>query len=111
MNGAEFRRIMRARKISSRTLADAWGCHPQTIRNLWAKEAVPGLHQMALDGYLVRQALAEPPEVEAPKEKPKPPKSRIEERGVKFPFVPVVKSPTKIETEKEEARDPWDMLK
>jgi hypothetical protein len=52
MTGTELRRIMRVRRIKTVEAAHALGIHPQTIRNLWAKDEVPRLYLMALTSYV-----------------------------------------------------------
>ena len=101
MTGSELRQIMKARKLSSRVLAEAWGCHPQTIRNLWARDEVPRLHRLALDGYLIRKALdsASGAEVVAAPKRPK-------RKGAN----PFARKET-ITENKEAPSDPWARLK
>jgi len=52
------------RRIKTVEAAHALGIHPQTIRNLWAKDEVPRLYLMALTSYV--WALGQDPAVLAP---------------------------------------------
>lgn len=52
MTGAELRRIMKMRRIKTAEAANALDIHPQTIRNLWAKDEVPRLYLLALTSYV-----------------------------------------------------------
>lgn len=101
MTGSELRQIMKARKLSSRVLAEAWGCHPQTIRNLWAKAEVPRLHQLALDGYLIHKALDTVSGVDGAAAPKRPKRAKTN---------PFARKET-ITENKEAPSDPWARLK
>jgi hypothetical protein len=116
MTGAELRRIMKLRRIRTAEAAYALGIHPQTIRNLWAKDEVPRIYILALTSYVwvlgldpsdwapARDILTDKSIRDFKAKKPPPPPSETEERGVKLPGVPVAKTIEKRE-------DPWTRLK
>ena len=68
MTGEELKRIMKLRRIKTVEAAHAMGIHPQTIRNLWAKDEVPRIYLLALTSYV--WALGQEPSVLAPRLEP-----------------------------------------